>query len=79
MGQNQINQSYGSSYDENLFKNKKVPNVKITGKRDSALTRKRVKGDNDSVIKDHLLVCNHVSDFEDFLILTTKTMTLKLP
>ena len=29
----------------------------------SALTGKRVKGDDDSAIKEHLLFCNHTPDF----------------
>ena len=37
----------------------------------SALTRKRVKGDHDSAIKEHLLFCNHTPDFEDLSILAT--------
>ena len=37
----------------------------------SALTGKRVKGDNDSAIKQRLLFCNHAPDFEDFSILAT--------
>ena len=37
----------------------------------STLTRKRVKGDNDSAIKEHLLFCNHTPDFEDFPIIAT--------
>ena len=37
----------------------------------SALTGKRVKGDDDSAIKEHLLFCNHKPDFEDFSILAT--------
>ena len=37
----------------------------------SALTVKRVKGDHDSTIKEHLLFCNHTPDFEDFSILAT--------
>ena len=32
---------------------------------------KRVKGDGDSAIKEHLLFCNHTPDFEDFSILVT--------
>ena len=32
----------------------------------SALTGKRVKGDNDSAIKEHHLFCNHSSSFDDF-------------
>ena len=32
----------------------------------SALTGKRVKSDNDSAIKEHLLFCNHTADFKDF-------------
>ena len=34
--------------------------------RISALTGKRVKGDNDSGIKEHLSFCNHTPDIEDF-------------
>ena len=34
----------------------------------SALTGKRVKGDNDSDIKEHLLFCNYSSGFDDFCI-----------
>ena len=34
----------------------------------SALTEKRVKGDDDSAMKEHLLFCNHNADFEDFLM-----------
>ena len=37
--------------------------------RISALTGKRVKGDDDSAIKEHLLFCNQAPDFEDFSIL----------
>ena len=36
-----------------------------------ALTGKRVKGDEDSAIEEHLLFCNHAPDFEDFSILAT--------
>ena len=36
----------------------------------SALTGKRVKGDNDSAIKEHLF-CNHSSGFEDFSIMAS--------
>ena len=35
----------------------------------SALTGKRMKGDDDFAIKEHLLFCNHKPDFEDFSIL----------
>ena len=37
----------------------------------SALSMKRVKGDDDSTIKEHLLFCNHTPDFEDLSILAT--------
>ena len=37
----------------------------------SALTGKRVEGDDDSTTKEHLLFCNHTPDFKDFLILAT--------
>ena len=36
----------------------------------SALTGKRVKGDDDSATKKHILFCNHATDFGDFSILT---------
>ena len=50
----------------------------------SALTGKRVKGDDDSAIKEHLLFCNHTPDFEDFSILAInnndfKAMLMKSP
>ena len=45
----------------------------------SALTRKRVKGDDDSAIKEHLLFCNHTPDFEDFSILATNNNDFKVP
>ena len=39
--------------------------------RFSAPTGKRVEGDDDSAIKEHLLFCNYAPDFEDFSILAT--------
>ena len=36
----------------------------------SALTGKRVKGDDDSAIKEHLLFCNHKPDFEVCMFLS---------
>ena len=36
----------------------------------SALIGKKVKGDNDSVVKEHLF-CNHSSGFDDFSILAS--------
>ena len=44
----------------------------------SALTRKRVKGDDDSAIKEHLLFCNHTTDFENFSILATNNNDFKV-
>ena len=44
----------------------------------SALTGKRVKGDDDSAIKEHLLFCNHQPDFEDFSILATNNNDFKV-
>ena len=44
----------------------------------SALTVKRVKGDHDSAIKEHLLFCNHTRDFEDFLILAANKSDFKV-
>ena len=44
----------------------------------SALTGKRVKDDDESAIKVHLLFCNLARDFEDFSILATNNNDLKL-
>ena len=44
----------------------------------SALTGKRVKGDDDSAIKEHLLFCNHTPDFEDFSILGSNNNDFKV-
>ena len=44
----------------------------------SALTGKRVKGDDDSAIKEQLLFCNHTPDFEDFSILATNNNDFKV-
>ena len=44
----------------------------------SAFTGKRVKGDDDSSIKEHLLFCNLTPDFEDFLILATNNNEFKV-
>ena len=44
----------------------------------STLTDKRVKGDDDSVIKEHLLFCNHTPDFKDFSILATNNNDFKV-
>ena len=46
--------------------------------RISALTWKRVKGDHDFVIKEHLLFCNHAHQFEDFSILSTNNNDFKV-
>ena len=44
----------------------------------STLTGKRVKGDDDSAIKEHLSFCNHTPDFEDFSILATSNNDFKV-
>ena len=44
----------------------------------SVLTGKRVKGDDDSAINEHLLLCNHPPDFEDFSILATNINDFKV-
>ena len=44
----------------------------------SAHTGKRVKGDYDSAIKEHLLFCNHAPDFENFSVLATNNNGFKL-
>ena len=46
--------------------------------RISALTGKRVKGDDDSAIKKHLLLCNHAPDFENFSIFATNNNNFKV-
>ena len=43
----------------------------------SALIGKRVKSD-DSAIKEHLLICNQLFDFEDFSIFTTNNKDFKV-
>ena len=45
--------------------------------RISALTRKRVKDDDDFAIKEHHLFCHHAPDFEDFSSLTTSNNYFK--
>ena len=44
----------------------------------SALTEKRVKGDDDAVAKEDLLFCNHTPDSEDFSILATNNNDFKV-
>ena len=44
----------------------------------SALTEKRVKGDNDSAIKEQHLFCNHSSGFDDFSILASNNNDFKV-
>ena len=44
----------------------------------SALTGKRVKDDDDSVAKEHLLFCHHTPDSEDFSILATNNNDFKV-
>ena len=44
----------------------------------SALIRKRVKGNDDPAIKEHLLFCNHSPYFEDLSILTTNNNNSKV-
>ena len=41
-------------------------------------TREKVKGDDDSAIKEHLLFYNHSPDFKDFPILTTNNNGFKV-
>ena len=44
----------------------------------SALTKIKVTGDDDSVIKEHYLFCNHEPDFEDFSTLATNDNDFKI-
>ena len=44
----------------------------------SALTGKRVKGDNDSAIKKHHLFRNHLSGFEELSILASNKNDFKV-
>ena len=43
----------------------------------SNINGKRVKCSDDSTIKEHILFCNHLHDFERFSILTTNNNDLK--
>ena len=43
----------------------------------SAHTGKRIKGDDDSAIKEYLLFCNHTPELEDFSILATNNNDFK--
>ena len=42
------------------------------------LTRKRVKGDNDSAMKEHHLFCNYLSSFDDFSIVASHNNNFKV-
>ena len=44
----------------------------------SALTGKRVKGNNDSAIKERQLFCNYSSGFDDFSILASNNNDFKV-
>ena len=44
----------------------------------SALTGKKVKGDDDSVMKEHHLFCNHSSGFDDFSVLVSNNNDFKV-
>ena len=46
--------------------------------RVSALTGKRAKGDNDSVIKEQRLFCNHSCSFDNFTILVSSKNDFKV-
>ena len=45
--------------------------------RISSFTGKRVKGDDDSAIKERFLFCSHTRDFEDFSVLATENSNFK--
>ena len=70
--QNQTNIKY---LNQNIFKSAKKIKKNLTLKR---TTGKRVNGDDDSAIKEHLLFCNHTPDFEDFSILATNNNDFKV-
>ena len=44
----------------------------------SALTGKRVEGDDDSAIKKRRLFCNHTPEFEDFSVLASNNNDFKV-
>ena len=44
----------------------------------SVLTGKRVKGDNNSAIREHRLFCNHSSFFDNFFILASNNNDFKV-
>ena len=70
--QNQTNIKYSN---KNIFKSAKKIKKNLTLKR---TTGKRVKGDDDSAIKEHLLFCSHTPHFEDFSILATNSNDFKV-
>ena len=70
--QNQTNIKY---LNQNIFKSARKIKKNLTLKR---TTGKRVNGDDDSAIKEHLLFCNHTPDFEDFSILATNNNDFKV-
>ena len=43
-----------------------------------ALTRKRIEGDVDSAIKEHLLFCNRLPNFGDLTIFTANNNNFKV-
>ena len=60
-------------------KTKRHVKVRICDHLDvSARTGKKVKGDNDSAIKEHHLFCNHSSGFDGFSILTSNNNDFKV-
>ena len=70
--QNQTNIKYSS---KNIFKSAIKIKKNLTLKRTPG---KRVKGDDDSAIKEQLLFCSHTPDFEDFSILATNNNDFKV-
>ena len=44
----------------------------------SALSGKRMRGNNDSAVKEHHLFCNHSSGFDDFSILASNNNDIKV-
>ena len=52
--------------------------VSVILRRKYVNTWERVKDDDDSAIKDHVLCCSHAPDFEDFSILATNNNDFKI-
>ena len=66
------------STDTTVIVKDEMLNEKFTFCYKITIKWKRIKGDHDSAIKEHLSFCNHTPDFEDFSILATNHDNFKV-